>query len=64
MDFIKRKKFQKIALITLIISRLITNDGVFINVRRPKPKKQPTEIFHFIKRPAKKGRMRKVSFTY
>jgi len=40
----------------LILIRLITNDGIFLENRRPLPKKQSTEVIRFIKRPAKKGR--------
>jgi hypothetical protein len=40
----------------LIIIRLLTNDGMFLENRRPLPKKQPTEVSRFIRRPAKKGR--------
>jgi hypothetical protein len=36
--------------------RLLTNDGMMLENRRPQPKRQPIEIFRFIRRPAKKGR--------
>jgi hypothetical protein len=47
---------KKIFLITLLISRLITNDGVFLNARRIPPRKQFPELIRFIRRPAKRGR--------
>jgi hypothetical protein len=34
----------------------MTNDGMFLENRRPLPKKLPTEVFRFIRRPAKRGR--------
>lgn len=40
----------------LIIIRLLTNDGIFLENRRPLPKRQSTEVARFIKRPAKKGK--------
>jgi hypothetical protein len=40
----------------LILIRLLTNDGIMLENRRPIPKKQPPEIFRFIRRPAKRGR--------
>jgi len=43
-------------LLGLLVMRLITNEGVFNEGRRPQPKRQPTEIIRFIRRPAKKGR--------
>jgi hypothetical protein len=47
---------KKILLIGLLIMRLITNEGVFLNARRIPPKKQFPEIIRFIRRPAKRGR--------
>lgn len=47
-----KKKF----LLLIIILRLITHDGVFINVRRPQPKPQPAEVRVFIRRTPKKGK--------
>ena len=47
-----KKKF----LIAMLLMRLVTNDGVFLNVRRPIPKNQPGEVRIFIRRPCKKGR--------
>jgi len=43
-------------IIILIIIRLLTNDGIFLQNRRPIPKKLPVEVFRFIRRPSKKGR--------
>jgi len=43
------------ALGILITLRLITNDGIMLENRRPIPKKQPPEVFQFVMRPARKG---------
>jgi hypothetical protein len=40
----------------LIFLRLITNDGMILENRRPQIKRQSAEVFRFIRRPAKKGR--------
>ena len=40
----------------LIILRLITNDGMMLENRRPRPKLQPPEVIRFIRRPCRKGR--------
>ena len=40
----------------LIVLRLLTNDGIMLENRRPIPKRQPPEIVRFIRRPAKRGR--------
>ena len=40
----------------LIVLRLITNDGIMLENRRPIPKRQPPEIIRFIRRPALRGR--------
>jgi hypothetical protein len=40
----------------LILLRLLTNDGMFLENRRPLPKRQSVEVSRFIRRPAKKGR--------
>ena len=40
----------------LIIARLLTNDGMMLENRRPQPKRQSVEVLRFIRRPAKKGR--------
>jgi hypothetical protein len=47
---------KKKLLLILIILRLLTNDGIFLQNRRPLPKRQSAEVFRFIRRPAKKGR--------
>jgi hypothetical protein len=47
---------KSILLEFLIISRLITNEGIMLENRRPIPKKQPPEIIRFIRRPARRGR--------
>jgi len=47
---------KKIILIGLMIARLITNEGLFNENRRPQPKRQPAEVIRFIRRPAKRGR--------
>lgn len=58
MDSFSRKKRKRTFLIILIICRLITHDGVFINVRRPQPKKQPPEVREAIRRTWKRGQKR------
>ena len=40
----------------LSIARLLTNDGIILENRRPQPKRQPAEVIRFIRRPAKRGR--------
>jgi hypothetical protein len=40
----------------LILFRLLTNDGIMLENRRPQPKRQSVEVIRFIRRPAKKGR--------
>jgi hypothetical protein len=40
----------------LIIARLITNDGMMLENRRPQPKKLSAEVIRFIRKPAKRGR--------
>jgi len=40
----------------LIVLRLLTNDGIFLENRRPVPKKQPSEVTSFVMRPSQKGR--------
>ena len=47
---------NKIILPVLITLRLLTNDGIMLENRRPQPKRQPIEVLRFIRRPAKKGR--------
>ena len=48
-----------ILLEVLIIARLLTNDGMMLENRRPQPKRQPAEVIRFIRRPAKRGRKSK-----
>ena len=45
-------------LLIIILLRLITNDGIFLENRRPQPKRQSAEVLRFIRRPAKKGKKR------
>ena len=45
-----------LALELLILLRLLTNEGLMLENRRPIPKKQPPVIIRFIRRPAKRGR--------
>jgi hypothetical protein len=47
---------RKKILLLLIFLRLMTNDGMMLQNRSPKPKPQPPEVLRFIRRPAKKGR--------
>lgn len=47
---------KALALELLILIRLLTNEGLFLENRRHIPKKQPPEIIRFIRRPAKRGR--------
>jgi hypothetical protein len=58
MDGRQRKKTKKIFLQLLIISRLLTNEGIFLENRRPVIKNLPPEISRFISRPARRGRKR------
>ena len=47
---------KRLILPILISIRLLTNEGIMLENRRPIPKKQPPEIIKFIRRPAKRGR--------
>ena len=38
-----------------ILARLVTNDGIFLERRRPQPKKLPSEVIRFITRPPRRG---------
>lgn len=58
MDGKQKKKTKGIILELLIIFRLLTNDGIFLENRRPVIKNQSPEIFRFIRRPARRGRKR------
>jgi hypothetical protein len=46
----------------LIVLRLLTNDGIILENRRPIPKKQPPEIIRFVRRPARRGRKKSLQF--
>lgn len=46
----------------LILLRLLTNDGLMLENRRPIPKKQPPEVIRFMRRPAKRGRKKSLQF--
>ena len=47
---------KKILIELLIIARLLTNEGMMLENRRPQPKKLSAEVVRFIRRPAKRGR--------
>ena len=46
----------------LIILRLLTNDGMMLENRRPIPKRQPPEVFRFVRRPARRGRKKSLQY--
>ena len=46
----------------LIVLRLLTNDGIMLENRRPIPKRQPPEIIRFVRRPARRGRKKSLQF--
>jgi hypothetical protein len=46
----------------LIILRLLTNDGMMLENRRPIPKRQPPEVFRFVRRPARRGRKKSLPY--
>ena len=46
----------------LIIMRLLTNDGIMLENRRPIPKRQPPEVIRFVRRPARRGRKKSLQF--
>jgi hypothetical protein len=46
----------------LIVLRLLTNDGIMLENRRPIPKRQPPEVIRFVRRPAKRGRKKSLQF--
>jgi hypothetical protein len=46
----------------LIVLRLLTNDGLMLENRRPIPKRQPPEVFRFVRRPARKGSKKSLQF--
>jgi hypothetical protein len=53
---------KSIVLHLLIVIRLITNDGMMLENRRPIPKRQPPEVFRFVRRPARRGRKKSLQF--
>jgi hypothetical protein len=46
----------------LIILRLLTNDGIMLENRRPIPKRQPPEVIRFVRRPARRGRKKSLYY--
>ena len=46
----------------LIVIRLLTNDGIMLENRRPIPKRQPPEVIRFVRRPARRGRKKSLQF--
>ena len=46
----------------LIIIRLLTNDGIMLENRRPIPKRQPPEVIRFVRRPARRGRKKSLQY--
>ena len=46
----------------LIVLRLLTNDGIMLENRRPIPKRQPPEIIRFVRRPARRGRKKSLQY--
>ena len=46
----------------LIVLRLLTNDGIMLENRRPIPKRQPPEVIRFVRRPARRGRKKSLHF--
>jgi hypothetical protein len=46
----------------LIVLRLLTNDGIMLENRRPIPKRQPPEVIRFVRRPARRGRKKSLQF--
>ena len=46
----------------LIVLRLLTNDGMMLENRRPIPKRQPPEVIRFVRRPARRGRKKSLQF--
>jgi hypothetical protein len=47
----------------LIVLRLLTNDGIMLENRRPIPKRQPPEVIRFVRRPARRGRKKSLQFN-
>ena len=46
----------------LIVLRLLTNDGIMLENRRPIPKRQSPEVIRFVRRPARRGRKKSLQF--
>ena len=46
----------------LIILRLLTNDGIILENRRPIPKRQLPEIIRFVRRPARRGSKKSLQY--
>ena len=46
----------------LIVLRLLTNDGIMLENRRPIPKRQPPEVIRFVGRPARRGRKKSLQY--
>jgi hypothetical protein len=46
----------------LIVLRLLSNDGIMLENRRPIPKRQPPEVIRFVRRPARRGRKKSLQF--
>lgn len=46
----------------LIVLRLLTNDGIMLENRRPIPNRQPPEVIRFVRRPARKGRKKSLQY--
>lgn len=46
----------------LIVLRLLTNDGIMLENRRPIPKRQPPEVIRFVRRPARRGRKKSLQY--
>lgn len=53
-----KKTLKAIVIELLIVARLLTNDGVMLERRRPVPKKLSSEVVGFIRRPARRGRIK------
>ena len=54
---------MKLIILDLLIAiRLLTNDGMMLENRRPIPKRQPPEVIRFVRRPAKRGRKKSLQF--
>jgi hypothetical protein len=47
----------------LIVLRLLTNDGIMLENRRPIPKSLAPEVIRFVRRPARRGRKNSSQFA-